>query len=122
VVNALNGEGKPLKGARILLLGLAYKPNVEDDRESPAYRLIDLLEQRGARVSFHDPYIAVIPKTREHAEYAGRKSVPFEPGYDLYVLVTAHHQFKNYDFTGLNAPVVDCRGLLRQLQLPHHPA
>ena len=114
VVNALNVEGNAVRNARILLLGLAYKPDVEDDRESPAYRLMELLEQRGAQVSFHDPYIAVIPKTREHAEYAGRQSVPFEPGYDLYLLVTAHREFRTYDFSDLGAPVVDTRGLLKQ--------
>jgi UDP-N-acetyl-D-glucosamine dehydrogenase len=114
VVNALNFEGKAVRNARVLLLGLAYKPDVEDDRESPAYRLMELLEQRGAQVFFHDPYIAVIPKTREHADYAGRRSVAFEPGYDLYLLVTAHREFKTYDFSSLGAPVVDTRGLLKQ--------
>ncbi|WP_008313760.1 nucleotide sugar dehydrogenase [Leptolyngbya sp. PCC 6406] len=114
VVNALNIEGKAVKNARILLLGLAYKPDVEDDRESPAYRLMELLEQRGAQAFFHDPYIAVIPKTREHAQYAGRQSVPFEPGYDLYLLVTAHSEFRSYNFSDLGAPIVDTRGLLKQ--------
>ena len=112
VVNALNMEGKAVKKSRILLLGLAYKPDVEDDRESPTYRLMELLEYRGAQVFFHDPFIAKIPKTREHARYAGQLSVPFEPGYDLYVLVTAHSQFKDYNFSTLGSPVVDTRGFI----------
>ena len=67
--------GKGLTGAKILLLGLAYKKNVDDMRESPSLKLIELLEARGATVDYHDPYIPVIPKTREHAELAGRRSV-----------------------------------------------
>ncbi|AHF93546.1 UDP-N-acetyl-D-glucosamine dehydrogenase [Opitutaceae bacterium TAV5] len=113
VTEALNHEGKALKGTRILLLGLAYKPDVEDDRESPSYKLIQLLEEQGGVVSYHDPYIPVIPLTREHPEYAGRRTVVFEPGYDLYLIATAHHEFRDYDFRGLNAPVVDTRGFLQ---------
>jgi UDP-N-acetyl-D-glucosamine dehydrogenase len=60
VQDALNGEGKPLKGSRVLVLGAAYKPDVDDLRESPALDVIGLLEQKGANVSYHDPYIASI--------------------------------------------------------------
>ena len=66
---------KPLNGARILVLGIAYKKNVEDIRESPALRLIELLEARSACVDYHDPHVAVIPMTREHADLAGRESI-----------------------------------------------
>ncbi|MEM6517812.1 MAG: nucleotide sugar dehydrogenase [Cyanobacteria bacterium P01_C01_bin.70] len=122
VIHALNQEGKAVQGTRILLLGLAYKPNIEDERESPAYHLMKLLEQRGAVVDFHDPYISVIPKTREHSQFAGRRSVPFVPGYDLYLLVTAHRDFKDYDFSHLDAPIVDTRGFLRHLSTRYYPA
>ncbi|NEQ45394.1 MAG: nucleotide sugar dehydrogenase [Leptolyngbya sp. SIOISBB] len=122
VIHALNQEGKAVKGTRVLLLGLAYKPNIEDERESPAYHLMKLLEQRGAIVDFHDPYISVIPKTREHSQFAGRQSVPFAPGYDLYLLVTAHQDFKDYDFSQLDAPIVDTRGFLRHLSTRYYPA
>jgi UDP-N-acetyl-D-glucosamine dehydrogenase len=70
-----SGSGKPLKDARILLAGLAYKKNVNDTRESPAFALIELLEKRGAQVDYHDPYVPEILPTREHAVLAGRKSV-----------------------------------------------
>ena len=122
VINALNEEGKAVKGTHILLLGLAYKPDVEDDRESPAYHLIKLLEARGAKVDFHDPYVPVIPKTREHAQYAGRKSMPFKRGYDLYLIVTAHKDFREYNFAELDAPIVDTRGFLRHLSERYYPA
>ena len=65
VVKALNNVGKHVKGAKILILGLAYKANVDDDRESPSYRLMEKLEEMGARVEYNDPYIPVIKKTHE---------------------------------------------------------
>ncbi len=70
--------GRALRGARILIIGLAYKKNVGDTRESPALTIMELLERRGALVSFHDPYLAAIPPTREHAQFAGRRSTPLD--------------------------------------------
>jgi UDP-N-acetyl-D-glucosamine dehydrogenase len=64
-----------LNGARILVLGVAYKSDIDDIRESPAFRVIQLLEQRGAITDYYDPYVPVIPSTREHPELAGRTSV-----------------------------------------------
>jgi len=83
-----------LNGARILMMGLAYKKNVDDTRESPALRLIELLEGRGAKVDYHDPMVAEIPPTRHHGPIAGRKSVSFDAktiaGYDAVLIVTDH--------------------------------
>src|SRR5690606_31296173 len=93
VAETLNEAGKPLKGSRILVLGLAYKPDVEDDRESPSYILIKKLEERGAIVEFNDPNVPVIPMTREHAEYAGRKSVEISKDFDLFLLATNHKEY-----------------------------
>jgi UDP-N-acetyl-D-glucosamine dehydrogenase len=85
---------KGLNGARILLLGLAYKKNVDDIRESPAFRLIELLHERGAKVDYYDPYVPVIPRTREHAPLAGIKSVKWRPEsfarYDAVLICTDH--------------------------------
>src|SRR3954451_10774287 len=75
VTDALNETGKAVKGSRILIAGLAYKPNVDDERESPSYVLMDLLSQRGAQVDYFDPYVPVIKPTREHSHWAGKKSV-----------------------------------------------
>src|SRR5262245_47553359 len=72
-------EGCGLRGARILVLGIAYKKNIEDTRESPSFRLMELLEARGAVVSYHDPHVPVIPPTREHPALAGRCSVALDP-------------------------------------------
>lgn len=83
-----------LNGAQILLLGVAYKKNVDDMRESPSLRLIELLEERGAHVSFHDPHVPVIPRTRDHAALAGRRSVGLEAtalaAYDAALIATDH--------------------------------
>lgn len=67
--------GLPLGKARVLILGIAYKKNVADVRESPSFKLMRLIEQRGGRAEFHDPHVAKIPPTREHPEFAGRRSV-----------------------------------------------
>jgi UDP-N-acetyl-D-glucosamine dehydrogenase len=86
--------GRGLNGAKILLLGIAYKKNVDDMRESPALVLIEMLEKRGAQVDYSDPYIPVIPKTREHAALAGRRSQILAPpmigGYDAVLIATDH--------------------------------
>ncbi len=69
---------KALKGARILIVGVAYKKNVDDMRESPALVLMKLLTEQGCEISYFDPYVHVIPPTREHAEFAGMKSLTWE--------------------------------------------
>ena len=72
-------SGRALKGARMLVVGVAYKKNVDDIRESPALKIMELLEKRGAIANFHDPWCAEIPATREHPQLAGRKSTPLTP-------------------------------------------
>jgi UDP-N-acetyl-D-glucosamine dehydrogenase len=109
VMEVQNECGKPLKGAKILLLGLAYKPNVDDDRESPSYHLIEKLEAKGAAVSYNDPYIPSIKPSREFAKYAGRKSVPITTGYDVILISTAHDEYKGIDFSSFKAQVIDTR-------------
>jgi UDP-N-acetyl-D-glucosamine dehydrogenase len=109
VVDALNQERKSLKGSKILLLGLAYKPNVDDDRESPSYVLIQKLEELGAIVDYNDPFVPVIPRTREHARYAGRKSVEISDSYDCLLLATHHNAYADYDFSSFSCPMVDTR-------------
>jgi len=114
VVEALNEVGKPLKGSRILLLGLAYKANVDDDRESPSYELMKELEEKGAIVAYNDPYVPVIRMTREHPQYSGKKSVAVSKEYDLILISTAHDEYKSLDFKSFNIPIVDTRNLIRR--------
>jgi UDP-N-acetyl-D-glucosamine dehydrogenase len=106
VMEVLNDCGKALKGSKILLLGLAYKANVDDDRESPSYHLIEKLEAKGAVVSYNDPYIPVIKPSREFAKYAGRKSVPITAGYDVVLISTAHEEYNRIEYPSLKAQIV----------------
>ena len=99
VADALNERGKAIKGSRVLVLGLAYKPNVDDERESPSYILMDLLNERGAEVEYHDPYVPMIRPTRKHSHRAGKKSIDWNAGniasFDL-VLIATDHACVNY--------------------------
>lgn len=112
VMLALNDAGKPIKGAHILMLGLAYKANVDDDRESPSYRLMEKLENIGAVVSYNDPYIPEIGPTREYGHFAGRKSVDISGNYDLILIATPHDEYKSVDFASFGIPVVDTRHVI----------
>jgi UDP-N-acetyl-D-glucosamine dehydrogenase len=89
--------GLSLSRARILVLGISYKKNIDDMRESPALVLIELLEARGAHVEFSDPHIPVIPETREHGQLSGRRSVAWRretlTDYDLVLIATDHDAF-----------------------------
>jgi len=69
--------GRGLKGANVLVVGIAYKKNVDDTRESPALRIIELLEERQAQVAYYDPYVPVIPRTRRHPQLVARRSIPW---------------------------------------------
>jgi UDP-N-acetyl-D-glucosamine dehydrogenase len=97
--DALNERCKAVKGSRILILGLAYKPDVDDERQSPSYTLMSLLRERGAEVEYHDPYVAVIKPTREYSHLAGKKSVEWNrasiAAFDL-VLIATNHSSVNY--------------------------
>ena len=122
VSEALNEAGKAVKGSRILILGLAYKPNVDDERESPSYVLMSLLSNRGAEVEYHDPYVPVIKPTREHANWAGKKSIdwnrPSISKFDL-VLIATNHASVNYQEVGDWAQcIVDTRNAMAGIAVP----
>ncbi|MBU6234820.1 MAG: nucleotide sugar dehydrogenase [Alphaproteobacteria bacterium] len=107
---------KGLSGANILLLGMAYKKNVDDMRETPTFKIVDLLEARGAVTAYHDPFVPVVPMTREHPQYAGRTSVPLTADalktYDAVVIVTDHDDV-DYALVSKHAKlVVDTRNMM----------
>jgi len=112
VSEALNDHGKAMRGSRILVVGLAYKANVDDMRESPSLVLIEKLEAKGASVDFNDPYVPVIPHTREHDHLAGRESKPITKDYDCIVIATAHQDYDGSRIAKLGIPVVDSRRLV----------
>ena len=93
----LKSHGKTIQGSRILPLGLAYKPNVDDDRESPSYVLMQKLENMGSEVNYNDPHIPEIRFSREHGKYAGRQSVEPSEEYDLFLLATHHDSYSAAD-------------------------
>ena len=94
--------GKALSRSKVLVVGLAYKKNVPDIRESPSMKLIELIEERGGAASYHDPFVPEIPKTREYLALKGRKSVPLDAGhvgaFDAVLIATDHD---DVDYAGL---------------------
>jgi len=113
--------GRGLNGARVLLLGLAYKKNVDDMRESPALKLMELLTARGAEVAYHDPHLPVLGETRRHRERAGMRSVALDPqaveAFDC-VLIATDHDAVDYALVVRHARlVVDTRNVCRRLGL-----
>jgi UDP-N-acetyl-D-glucosamine dehydrogenase len=109
---ALNERGKPLKGAKILLLGMAYKKNVEDMRESPSLEVLRLLREAGSEVGYSDPHVPVLPKTRRWAFEL--KSLPLTAetlaGFDAVVLLTDHRAFDKPFILKNSGLVIDTRG------------
>ena len=119
--DALNAGNKAVKGSRILILGLAYKPNVDDERESPSYVLMSLLNDRGAEVEYYDPFVPMIKPTREHPHFAGKKSVAWDQttiqNFDL-VLIATNHACVNYHELGDWAHcIVDTRNAMAPVQV-----
>lgn len=113
LMEALNQHGKPMKNSKVLVLGLAYKKDVDDDRESPSYHLIELLQARGAKVQYNDPHCPAITPTRDHPHLTGMKSVKLTPKVladaDA-VLISTNHSAYDYDFIVEHAQlVVDTR-------------
>jgi UDP-N-acetyl-D-glucosamine dehydrogenase len=117
VMDGLNEEGKPLNGSRVLVLGLAYKANVDDDRESPSYEIMELLKETGARVDYCDPYFPKTHKTRKYD--LGLVTVPCTAeafaAFDAVVISTAHDLFKNAELYAQTRLVVDTRNLVAPL-------
>ncbi len=114
-VEALNAQGKSIRGARVLVLGLSYKPDIDDDRESPSFEIIELLQEKGAVVAYCDPFVPVARKGRRHD--VGLRSVPCSPQefgrYDAIVVSTAHRQFRDMDLFRDVPLVIDTRNLIR---------
>lgn len=97
VTEALNTRKKSVNGSRILLMGLAYKENVDDMRESPSFHLMDGLQELGAEVAYFDPHIPEITPTREHAKWTGQKSISWSgkaiASFDCVIIATHHERF-----------------------------
>ena len=109
-------QGKALSGARVIILGLAYKKNIPDLRESPSFALMELLVSAGAQVDYHDPFIAIVPPTREHSEFAGKESLALTAetlaAADA-ILISTDHDDMDYDLVARHAKlIVDTRNVM----------
>jgi len=116
---ALNEREKSVKGAKVLLLGVAYKKDVDDLRESPSLKLLELLTARGAKVDYNDPYFPALHKMR-HYDFSTKKSVELTPkkiaGYDCALIATDHSSY-DYEMIVKSAKlVVDTRNATRKVK------
>jgi UDP-N-acetyl-D-glucosamine dehydrogenase len=114
---ALNEDGKAIKGSRVLVLGLSYKANIDDDRESPSYEILELLQEHGAQIAYCDPFFPAARKGRKHD--LGLRSVPVTPEefgkYDAVVVSTAHERFADAALYRDVKLVIDARNLVAGL-------
>ena len=118
-LHALNSHKKAVNGSKVLILGLAYKPNVDDDRESPSYKLMDLFDSMGAEVSYYDPFVPVIKESREHGHWAGTKSVEWTreiiQSFDVVVISTNHDEVNYQELSDWNSLIVDTRNSMKHI-------
>jgi len=121
VTEALNKLRKPVNGSRILIVGLAYKPNVDDDRESPSYHLMDLLDSHGAQLAYFDPHVPVIRPTREHPRWAGTQSIKWNEetiaSFDLVLIATAHDGVNYRELGAWAKCIVDTRNIMARIDV-----
>ncbi|QPJ66805.1 MAG: nucleotide sugar dehydrogenase [Candidatus Nitrohelix vancouverensis] len=118
IQDGLNRSGKSLQGSRILILGLAYKKDVDDDRESVSYRIMDRLIQEGAVVEFNDPFISKVGDKREFKHFLGKQSVSLDTigNFDMTVILTDHSQYDYEMIVRRSNIVVDTRNACASIQ------
>jgi len=118
--DALNKNKKAVNGSRILIMGLAYKQDVDDMRESPTFELMDILSKQGAEVDYFDPHLPEIMPTREHAHWTGKKSVKWSKeivsSYDAVVISTNHKIFDLQQLVDWSDVIVDSRNALKDIR------
>jgi UDP-N-acetyl-D-glucosamine dehydrogenase len=116
LVEALNARQKPVNGSRILLIGLAYKADVDDMRESPTFALLDRIKALGGEVEFYDPYVPEIGPTREHVNWQGKRSIEWNEqtirSFDAAVIVTAHSNVNYEQLVRWAECIVDTRNIV----------
>ena len=115
-IEALNSHKKSLNGSRILLIGLAYKPDVDDDRESPTYKLMDTCKGYGAGVGYYDTNVPVIKPSREYGHWAGTESVAWTresiASFDAVVIATNHSDIDYAQLAEWAPLIVDTRNAM----------
>lgn len=112
-LKALNAHKKPMNGSKVLVIGLAYKPDVDDDRESPSYKIMDLLDEYGAEVSYYDPNVPKIKPSREYPHWAGKESVDWDKetvsSFDAVVISTNHSDIDYSQLAEWSDCIIDSR-------------
>lgn len=115
-IAALNSVSKSVNGSRILVIGLAYKANVDDERESPAFALLSLLKDLGGQLDYYDPHIPIIKPTREHMAWSGKRSIAWSKeviqSYDAIIVCTAHDAVCYEDLGEWAKLIVDTRNAM----------
>ncbi|WP_441000670.1 nucleotide sugar dehydrogenase [Fodinibius sp. SL11] len=119
-LKSLNAHKKPMNGSKVLVIGLAYKPDVDDQRESPTFKIMDLLEKYGADVSYYDPYIPEIKPTREHPNWTGVESVKWDEEtisqFDAVVISTNHSDIDYKQLAEWSDCIIDSRHEMNGIQ------
>lgn len=117
VFQVLNTHRKSVRGSRILIVGLAYKANVDDMRESPSLVLMDKLAESGAEVAYYDTYVPTVPMTREHPQWAGVHSVQWDEatisGFDMCLIATAHANVNYQQLADWSKLIIDTRNAMK---------
>jgi UDP-N-acetyl-D-glucosamine dehydrogenase len=115
---ALNGIKKSINGSRIVIIGMAYKKNVDDDRESPSFKIMDILTQQGAIVDYNDPYIPVLGEKREYPQFVGKKGVSLKnlSHYDVTLILTDHSSYDYKEIVEQSNIVIDTRNACAGIQ------
>ena len=116
---ALNAQKKSINGSRILIIGIAYKPDVDDDRESPSYHLMDIFKGLGAEIGYYDPHVPIIRPTREHGHWTGTKSITWDKAsissFDAVVIATAHKGIPFNQLPDWAHCIVDTRNAMKNI-------
>jgi len=114
-IDALNEKGKSMKGAKILILGLSYKKDIDDTRESPSLKIMELFKEKNTHVDYNDPYIPVLPKTRKYS--FNKRSVPLNAAnlanYDAVIIATGHTDYDTDFILKHSNVIIDTRNLIK---------
>tara|TARA_B100000686_G_scaffold339864_1_gene414623 strand:- start:9322 stop:10632 length:1311 start_codon:yes stop_codon:yes gene_type:complete len=118
ILMGLNDSGKSIRGSRILILGIAYKKDIDDSRESPSYKIMDMLSNAGAWVDYNDPYVPEIGPRREFAQFIGKKATSLENigEYDLTVILTDHSVYDFFKIVESSKIIVDTRNACKNIE------
>ena len=124
VTKALNSQGKAIRGSKVLVLGIAYKPNVDDMRESPSVEIMEQLRKRGAEISYSDPWVPIFPKMRKYEFDLESIAINEQrlASFDCVVISTNHDSFDYLKIAKYSRSLVDARGVFREKQDHIFPA